>query len=161
MVALLFMYKGIYDFPEELYHKAIEENDLSVLGVEHPDKFMELMKDQLIDEFGTSDEYGEYMSKVKAFNDAFIKFHIDGDASYEQFVQMNEAEIERIEGMFQNLFEKTDKRRENERLRRSIQTRFPGRKTNMTVFSFYLDVHDIMKEQEEREMEKLLKNGGI
>jgi hypothetical protein len=150
------MYKGIYDFPEDLYHKAIEEKDNSILGVDKPDEFMELLKCQLIDEFGQSDEFEMYMQKLKALNDAEYKFLIEGDQSYEQFVQIYEGELEYMET---NIFQvqNTDPRKSHARIRRSIQTNFPGRNPKMTVYEFYLDVNDLMKQSEEREMKDVLK----
>jgi hypothetical protein len=149
------MYKGIYDFPEKLYHRAIEEKDNSILGVDKPDEFMELMKCQIIDEFGESDEFALYMQKLKSLNDAEYKFLIEGDQSYEQFVQIYEGELEQLEQYLQT--GDTDKRKSHARIRRAIQTNFPGRSNDMTVYEFYLDVNDLMKQTEEREMKDILK----
>lgn len=159
------MYKTL-DMPVKWFHKIIETNNMEYLYDTKPKfshakrirktssralvKVWENLNAQLIAEFGVTDEFKRIFYKQKDINDLEVKA-LMGDTSAPFLIEVYKSDLALIKS---SLAKVDNYKKYHAQLHRSIQVKWPGRNTHeLSVYEFYNDVADLMKESEEREMQ--------
>jgi hypothetical protein len=153
------MYKDIYDLPVKLFHRIIETGNLELLYITKPDKVdpdllakvWDDINDQLIKEFGVSEEFRMIFYKQQDINTLEIKA-LEGDESVQFFINVYRQELENYK---QGLIPVTDYKKYHAKLHRILTARYRDTH-NLSTFEFYNDLHDYTKEAEEKEMQTVM-----
>jgi hypothetical protein len=151
------MYKDIYELPVKIFHRIVESGNLELLYITKPDKAdkkllektWDEINDQLIKEFGVSEELRMIFYKQQDINTLEIKA-LEGDTSVQFFINVYRQELENLK---LSMITVTDYKKYHARLRRIVYQRYQRPVDGLSTFDFYTDLQDLSKEAEEKEMQ--------
>jgi hypothetical protein len=161
------MYKDIYELPVKLYHKIVETGNLEFLFTgrtkwSHAKRirrvsaifFWDKIHEQLINEFGVSEDFKNMFYKQQDLNKWEIQALL-GDQSAYTFIGACKSDLDRIKGHLNKI---TDYRKHHADLYRILHQKYGRDPHNLTTFEFYNDLATLQREGEDREME-VIHNG--
>jgi hypothetical protein len=157
------MYKDIYELPVKIYHKIVETGNLDFLYINKPteidtallEKTWEEIHEQLINEFGVSEEFKAMFYKQQDIN----KFELQalmGDQSAYTHISVFQSDLDRIKSRIHKV---ENYRKHHASLYMAVRSKYQVDPRSLTTFEFYNALTDMKKESEEREMEVLRNNG--
>lgn len=156
-------FDNIYDLPIVRYHKVIEESELKYLLHEVPkdsqnDKeeliqAWEKINEQIIDEFGVSNEFEAIFYKQNTINKLEIE-QLLGDNSRATLCEVLKIEVNELKSKVKEV---KDVRKYHARLHRILEGHYKRETHSLSTFEFYNDLHDLQKEQEREKHKSHLK----
>lgn len=159
------IYKNIHDCPIKTFHRIVESGDVRLLEYETvseavsgkkkkytEDQLAEVygkMHDDIIDNFGVSDDFTLYFHKRKTVLKLEIAV-LEGDQSVKTLLELNRQDLARYKKRLSSDDSEIDKW--HVRIRREVENEFKSDMDKMTVFEFYTNLHDINEEARKRKL---------